>query len=173
MQIAAVEQGPQDGATPPASCRSRARNSPPGCRSAISGVRCEDLGDIVEREADARLVGDGGQMQAALVEPPVAATAAQAFSRLLRVTRSRGSGRRRQDAQHDLAGPARQSEALGEHRGEHRRSGQGEAERLRDHRHRVGGELAGAGADGGRARVLDRLRSASVIVPARTAPTPS
>ncbi len=29
---------------------------------------------------------------AALVEPPVAATAAQTFSRLLRVTRSRGSG---------------------------------------------------------------------------------
>ena len=85
-----------------------------------------------------------GRCRPALVEPPVAATAAAAFSSDLRVTRSRGSGPPSRRISVDApAGAARQRQALGIDRGQHRRAGQREPERLGHHRHRVGGELAG------------------------------
>ena len=116
-----------------------------------------------------------GMCSAALVEPPVAATAAQAFSSAL----ARDEVARQRPAvcetisHHAPAGAARQREPLGVDRGQHRRAGQREAERLGDHRHRVGGELAGARAERRRAGVPELVELASVIVPASTAPTAS
>ncbi|MCY1532702.1 hypothetical protein D9M68_679870 [compost metagenome] len=52
-----------------------------------------------------------GMCSMALVDPPVAATAAQAFSRLLRVTRSRGSGPPLRNARMTFS-PARRAIAM-------------------------------------------------------------
>jgi hypothetical protein len=70
----------------------------PGLQVADQRSATEDDGDVVYVERDAGLVGDGGICRTALVEPPVAATTAQAFSSAFRVAMSRGRGAPRNTA---------------------------------------------------------------------------
>ena len=87
-----------------------------------------------------------------LVEPPLVATAAIAFSSDSRVMMSLGRWPRREHVHHELAGAVGDlllALVLGRDAGvAHRR----DAEHLERHRHRVGGELAAAGAEAGRRR---------------------
>ena len=92
MQVAAVEQALSTTPTPPTRCRSSARYRPPGCRLAISGVRANTSATSSSVKRTPASCAIAGRCSPALVEPPVAATAAAAFSSALRVTRSRGSG---------------------------------------------------------------------------------
>jgi hypothetical protein len=93
-----------------------------------------------------------GMCSAALVEPPVAETTAQAFSSAWRVTMSRGSGASPMTAAiKRLARFAQQRRALAEHGRHHAGADRRQAQRLADHAHGVGGELARAGARRGQA----------------------
>ena len=78
--------------TPPAAWRSLARKRPPGLRSAISGVRFAMRAKSSSVKRMPASCAMAGIWSAALVEPPVAATAAQAFSKLFFVTSWRGNG---------------------------------------------------------------------------------
>ena len=78
--------------TPPRSCTSLARYFPPGRRSPISGVRANTSATSSTVKRMPASLAIAGMCSAALVEPPVAATMALAFSSARRVTRSRGSG---------------------------------------------------------------------------------
>ena len=141
---------------PPISCTSLAVKRPPGRRSAISGVRSNTSATSSMSKAMPASCAIAGICSAALVEPPVAATIAQAFSSAFRVTMSRGSGPPRSiAAHHDCAGAAGVGRALGIDPGNHRHVWHAQAERLRHHRHRVGGELPGAGADTRQAGALE------------------
>jgi hypothetical protein len=116
----------------------------------------EDVGDVVEREAHARLVRDRRQVQ-----PGVGRAAgrgdrgAGVLERLPRHEIARQRPALEDDLGRSRAGAAGQREALGVRRRQHRRARQREAERLGDHRHGVGGELAGARAERRRAGVAE------------------
>ena len=133
----------------------------------------EDVGDVVEREADAGLVGDRRQVQAGVGG---AAGRGHGGAGVLECLARHQIARQRAAVAQDLggaaAGAARQREALHVDRRHHRRARQRQAERLRHHRHRVGGELARARSQRRRAVVSRarrvRLRSSR---PASTVPT--
>ena len=63
-----------------------------------------------------------------------------------------------QHLHHQPPGPARDLRALGIDAGDHRDVGHRQPHRLGNHRHGVGGELAGAGADGRQAVALDAFK---------------
>ena len=75
---------------PPARCRSVATNRPPGFRSASSGVRAliRSKSSIASGTPASRAIAS--RCSTAFVDPPVAATAAIAFSIASRVTIRRG-----------------------------------------------------------------------------------
>ena len=114
-----------------------------------------------------------GRCSAALVEPPVAATTAAAFSKRL--------------ARHDVARPDAAAQQVHHRlrptprhrrRGVHRRRRSGrarqrQADRLRDAGHGVGGELPGAGAGRRQPWHSSSCSSSSLILPALCRPTPS
>ena len=110
----------------------------------------------------------------ALVEPPVAATEAMAFSSACRVTGSSRAADRARSTSITSAPTAFGDVALagvagGHIAAAHRR----ESEELAGGRHRVGGELAAAGAGAGQARSSSAQSPSSVSRPAPWAPTAS
>ncbi len=86
------EQRLQDRVDPADGVQVLGENRPPGFRSAMSGVRFATRAKSSSVKRMPASCAIAGMCSAALVEPPVAATAAQAFSRLFCVTSSRGSG---------------------------------------------------------------------------------
>ena len=113
------------------------------------------LGDVIEHEAQSGLMRDRGQVQAGIGR---AAGCRHHRGRIFQgfagdeVARQRAAAR--QNFGDALARAFRQRAALGIDRGQHRRPGRREPQRLRHHGHGVGGELAGAGADGRRTGAL-------------------
>ena len=79
------------------------------------------------------------------------------FQRLARHDFTRQGAAPLQHLHHQPSGAARHLGALGVDTGDHRHVGHGQSHRLGHHRHGVGGELAGTGADGRQAAPLDAL----------------
>jgi hypothetical protein len=106
-------------------------------------------GDVVYVERDARLVGDGGDVQ-----DGIGGTASRSHhcAGILECLSGDDVAGKGGTAQHSLgdgaAGTTVEGGALGEHGRDHRAAEQGEADRLGNHAHGVGGELAGARAGG-------------------------
>ena len=114
--------------------------------------------EIIQRELDARLVSDRRDVQAgvgrAAGRGDRGAGVLQAFSRH-QLARQRPA--LLQDLHRHAAGFARLRAARGIHRRHRRRAGEREAERLRHHRHGVGGELPGTGAQARQADVFEHV----------------
>ena len=118
----------------------------------------EHLADIVEREGDAGLVGDRRHMQRGVGRAAGRGDDGRAvFQRLSRDDFARQRAAAFQHLHHQSPGLARDLRALGIDAGDHRHVGHRQPHRLRHHRHGVGGELAGAGADRRQAGPLDAV----------------
>ena len=140
---------------PPAACRSVATKRPDGFRSASSGTRALMRSKSVERQLEARLVRDGHQVQHGV---------GRSAGRRDRRDRVLERGLRDDVARLDAAAHqihhalARRPRDVGLRRigGRHAAAAQRrDAEELADDRHRVGRELAAAGARAGARRVLE------------------
>ncbi len=136
--------------TPPMRCTSAATYFPPGLRSAMCGRFPHDLRDILQGEADARLMRHGRQVQHG-----IGRAAGRTHDRRRRcagcrsVTMSRGRRLRRissTTALPDVDGIA-VARLVGRRRAG--REGQREADHLGHAGHGVGGELAAAGTRAG------------------------
>ena len=160
--------------TPPMSCTSFAVYLPPGPQIADQRRAREHLADIVEGEGDSGLVGDRRQMQRGIGR---AAGRGDDGAAILDRFARHDFARQRSAAlaaspSPDLAGALRDCATLRIDAGHHRRIGHRQAHRFRHHRHGVGGELPGAGADRRRSRrARAPSESSSFIWPVCTAPT--
>ncbi len=125
----------------------------------MSGVRSKTVGDILQREADARFVRDGRDVQRCVRG---ASRRRHRRARILETLACDEIARQRaatiERRHHPFTGAAGDSEALAVHGGDHRGAERRQAERLTHHRHGVGGELSGARADRRRARTLERTQ---------------
>ena len=141
---------------PPMSCTSLAVKRPPGRRSAISGVRLDTASTSSISKADAGLVRDRRDVQRGIGRAAGRGDdGAGVFERRARddVARPRPAARHRRHD--DGAGAPGVIGALGIDPRDHRHVRHAEPQRLGDHRHRVGGELSGAGADRRQAGALE------------------
>ena len=114
-----------------------------------------DAREVVEREADAGLVRNRRNVQRCVGR---AARCSNGGTRVFETLPGDELARQRAvfDQLHDgLARLARERGALFRHRGQRCRAGQREPERLGNHRHGVGGELAGTRAERGEAHALE------------------
>ncbi len=115
-----------------------------------------DPGEVIQRESDPRFMGDCGDMQSrvgrAAGRGNRRAGVLQTFLRH-QVARARPAGA--QKLHHHAACFARGGRPFLGHRGHGGRARQREAQGLGDHRHRVGGELAGTGAQRRQAHALE------------------
>ena len=111
------------------------------------------------REGDAGFVGDRRQMQRSVGRAAGGGDNGRAvFQRLSRHDLARQRSATFQHLHHQPPGLARHLRALGIDAGDHRHVGHRQPHRLRHHRHGVGGELAGAGADRRQAGPLDAFK---------------
>ena len=156
MQVTGVEQRLQDDADAADAMQVDGEEAPARLQVGDQRRAREHVGDVVEREADAGLVGDRRQVQAGVGR---AAGGGDRGAGVLERLARHQLARQRPAVAHDLggaaAGAAGHRQPLGIGRGQHRRAGHRQAERLGHHRHRVGGELAGAGAERRRAGVAE------------------
>ncbi len=126
---------------------------------ADQGRAREHLADIVDGEGDAGLVGERRQMQRGIGRAAGGGDDGRAvFQRLARDDFARQRSAPLQHLHHQAPGAARDLRALGIDAGNHRHVGHRQPHRLGNHRHGVGGELSGAGADRRQAGPLDALK---------------
>ena len=143
-------------AVPPMSWTSFAVYFPPGPQIADQRRPRKDLADLVEAEGQAGLVGQRRQMQRGVGRSAGGRDNGRAvFQRFSRHDLARQRAAPLQHLHHEPPGLARDLCPLGIHAGDHRDVGHGQADRLGNHGHGVGGELSGTSADRRQAIALD------------------
>ena len=147
-------------ATPPARWRSVATKRPPGLRSATTGVRVAISSKSSSSSGRPSSRAIASRCRTAFVEPPVAATAAIAFSIDARVRIVEGRTSPRTSSSASLPALFRSLGFRRVERGDPVQPRRADAEELERKRHRVGRELAAARAG---ARTRDALELVHVL----------
>ena len=146
-------------AVPPTRCRSPATNRPPGVRLVTTGVDAERRSKSSSSSGTPASSAIASRCSTEFVEPPVPATPTIAFSDPRGRDDRRGTDVPRDHVEHEAPRLLGRRGLRGIGRRDPAEADRPEAEEVDRDGHRVGGEVAGAGADAG-ARVAPRARRA-------------